>query len=130
MLKDEMDMWLLDSLKELAGKQGPFGVFVDMRTLKPLPPDAQEAMVKGQQFYRHAGMARSIVILDNVITTMQFIRLAKESGIYKWERYIDASHTPNWEQVGLRWGVSNIDPDSLNKVAQTFANATPLEFVD
>jgi hypothetical protein len=110
-LKAEMEQWLEESKKALAGHEGVFGVFVDMRTLKPLPTDSQEVMVKGQQLYKKAGMTRSVVILDNSITTMQFKRLAKESGIYAWERYIDASTITNWEKAGVDWIVSGTDPD-------------------
>lgn len=109
--KEEMEQWAQESKKALLGKMGEFGVFVDMRTLKPLPADSQEVMVNGQKLYRQAGMVRSVVILDNTITTMQFKRLAKESGIYEWERYIDASTTPKWELVGQDWIVKGTDPD-------------------
>ena len=37
--KDEMERWVADSKKALVGKSGKFGVFVDMRNLKPLLPD-------------------------------------------------------------------------------------------
>jgi hypothetical protein len=46
-------------------------------------------MIKGQAMYRSCGMQRSCVILDDAITTIQFMRLARESGISKYERYID-----------------------------------------
>ncbi len=110
-LKAEMEQWLQESKKMLAGQKDSFGVFVDMRALKPLPTDSQDVMVKGQQLYKQAGMIRSVVILDNTITTMQFKRLAKESGIYEWERYIDASTALNWEKAAVEWLVSGTDPD-------------------
>jgi len=49
--KDEMEKWVAESKKALTGQKGNFGVFVDMRTLKPLPQDAQEAMKTGQKLY-------------------------------------------------------------------------------
>lgn len=109
--KDEMDKWVKDSEKALAGQSGKFGVFVDMRTLKPLPPDSQESMKTGQKLYKTKGMQRSVVILNDSVTTMQFKRIAKETGIYEWERYIDASKTINWEQVGVDWIKDGKDPD-------------------
>jgi hypothetical protein len=56
-------------------------------------------------------MERSVVILSNTVTTMQFKRIAQETGIYQWERYIDASKTQNWEGIGKKWLVNAIDPD-------------------
>ena len=111
--QEEMEKWLEDSTKTLATAFGKFGVFVDMRTLKPLPPEAQDAMKRGQQLFKAKGMERSVVIVNDAVTKMQFNRLAKQTGIYQWERYIDASATPNWEKVGADWLVNAKDPDTV-----------------
>lgn len=108
---DEMKNWLVDSEKTLATVSGKFSVFIDMRDLKPLLPDAQEYMQQGQKLYKQKGMVRSVVILNNAITTMQFKRIAKQTGIYEWERYIDASKNPDWERIGIAWIKDAIDPD-------------------
>ena len=109
--KDEMQNWVADSKKSLLNSPASFGVFIDMRDLKPLPEDSQQYMVEGQKLYKAKGMKRSVVILSNSIAKMQFQRLAKETGIYEWERYIDASSSSNWEQIGIDWISKQIDPD-------------------
>jgi len=68
-------------------------------------------MVAGQKAYMNKGMKRSCVILANSITAMQFKRLAKESGIYAFERYVDASAIPDWKKTALSWVKDGIDPD-------------------
>jgi hypothetical protein len=107
----EMEAWLEASKKELAKLEPPFGVFVDMRDMILLPPESQPAMQAGQRYYREQGMVRSVVILQDDVLAMQFQRIAKKTGIYEWERYIDASNEPNWEQAGLDWIIDAIDPD-------------------
>ncbi len=97
--------------KALTGSAKEFGVFVDMRTLKPVSPEAQEIMQTGQKMYKDNGMNRSVVVVNSAILKMQFQRIAKETGIYQWERYIDASSVENFEKVGLDWLVNSIDPD-------------------
>lgn len=67
----------------------------------------------GSKEYKSKGMKRSVVILDSAIMAMQFKRLAKDTGIYEWERYIDASTHSNWEKLGEEWIVNGIDPDRL-----------------
>ncbi len=109
---DEMKKWVTESEKISKSLPPKFGVFVDMRELKPLDPEAQEVMQIGQRLYKGAGMERSVVILANTVLTMQFKRLAKETGIYEWERYIDASKNAQWEETGKKWLVNNIDPDA------------------
>ena len=67
-------------------------------------------MAKGQEMYRKAGMERSVVVLADAITSMQFKRLAKQSGIDAWERYIDASTTSNFKEVGMDWLLNKKEP--------------------
>jgi hypothetical protein len=106
----EMKQWAGESGKVLESQAGKFGMFVDMRTLKPLSADAQATMVNGQALYKQKGMERSVVILESAVVTMQFKRLARESGIDQWERYVDASSVPQWEKVGEDWITKAIDP--------------------
>lgn len=108
---EEMSNWVEESEHFLRLMPSKYGVLVDMRGLNPLPADSQKEMEKGQQLYKSKGMQRSVVILDSTITTLQFIRIAKESGIYQWERYIDATKVSNWEEVGIKWLKDGIDPD-------------------
>ncbi len=108
---EEMKKWVGDSEIALEDAPKEFGVFVDMRGLKPLPSDSQTFMENGQRLYKAKGMVRSVVILDTAMLTLQFKRIAKESGIYRWERYIDASSVNDFEKVGIDWIQNGIDPD-------------------
>jgi len=109
--EDELREWAADSRERLRDSPDEFGVLVDMRDLKLLSDDEQRVMREGQQHYQDAGMVRSSVILDSAILTLQFRRLARESGIYEWERYINAGTTDDWHQQAVDWLVDGIDPD-------------------
>lgn len=109
--EEEMAQWVQEVERKLSLHRGSMGVFVDMRTLRPLTPEAQGHMQKGQKLFKEKGMERSVVILSSVAITMQFKRIAKETGIYDWERYINASQDPDWEKTGLDWIEKGIDPD-------------------
>lgn len=108
---DEMAKWVEESIKFVPSLPSSFGVLIDMRSLKPLQDDAKNEMTKGQILYKSKGMKRSAVILDSAILIMQFKRIAKETGIYEWERYFNASDNPSWEQSALDWLVKGVDPD-------------------
>jgi len=118
MNKEEMEAWYKEAEQSLQGAKGPFGVIVDMRTLEPLSPDVQATMVKGQGLFRAKGLQRSAVILNNPLVTVQFMRLAKESGIYAYERYLDASSDSHWQKHAEDWVKSGVDPDLLSISAQ------------
>ncbi len=109
--RDEMEAWYEDSQNALQNQMKDFGVFIDMRELKTLPKESQEPMQKGQMLFKTKGMQRSVCILNDSITAMQFKRIAKQTGIYEWERYLDASAVKDWEKVGVDWIQRSIDPD-------------------
>ena len=96
-----------------------FQVFVDMRTLIPLTAECRQPLEDGQIYANRKGMNRSVVILSNPVLTLQFKGIAHETGIYKHERYVDASSDPNWEQTGLAWLTKCIDPKLREKVTCT-----------
>jgi len=60
--------------------------------------------------FKKAGMERSCVILESSTIAMQFERLAKASGIYSFERYINAAGHPDWRAKALGWIEKSVDP--------------------
>jgi len=106
----EMLAWSKEAKSHLASQVGPFGVVVDMRKLSPLPPESQKIMVDTQGLFKQKGMQRSAVVLDNSLVAAQFRRLAKDSGIDAWERYIDASSNPNWSELAVSWVKDGREP--------------------
>lgn len=110
MTSDEIRRWeheVVDALHQLAR---PFGVFVDMRQLAPPAPENQGALKHAQIRARQLGMRRSVVIVDSAEVAAEFERIARQTGIYIYERYIDAIDDPHWEQRGLDWIIDGIDP--------------------
>jgi len=110
----EMNQWRQEAQGALAGAGKAFGVLIDMRTLKPgaIQPDAQKVMVEGQGLFKKAGMQRSCVILQSATVTMQFERIARESGIFAFERYVNAAAKPDWEAKAVGWIRNGIDPNA------------------
>ena len=111
MSRDEMVQWVADSENVLSDFPSEFTVLIDMRDLKPMAQETELEMQRGQKLYKEKGMKRSVVILNSAIVTMQFKRIAQATGIYEWERYINAKAEANWQKVAENWLVSAIDPD-------------------
>lgn len=109
--EEEVKEWVEKSKKVLDSAPPSFGVLVDMRLMDPLPPELQKYIEEGQRLYKEKGMSRSVVVLRSAVTKMQFQCIAKKTGIYDWERYIDASSIVNWEKIALNWIINSIDPD-------------------
>ena len=89
---------------------GPFCVFVDMRTLVPMDREGVATMVEVQRIARERGMERSAVITTNPATIQQFKRIAGDSGIHRTERYINANLYSAWEQISLDWLLHGVEP--------------------
>lgn len=122
--KEDLGPWFEESRKALNTCKKPFGVIVDMRDLGLLSPGVQAEIVKGQMLYRDGGLQRSAVILSDPIVTIQFMRLAKRSGIYKYERFIDASSDAQWKKHAEDWVRSGIDLPLVTWDASYSVNVT------
>lgn len=120
-----MKQWLEDSEVFLKTAPTEFGVFVDMRKLKLISQGVKDIFEKGQRHYKEMGMARSVVIVENPTLAIQFKRIALQSDIYDWERYIDATSVDDWQKLAEEWISEGIDPDSdrrtriANRLKQT-----------
>lgn len=109
--KNELTKWIDESKKLLERKRNNFGVLVDMRHLQPLSQEDSALMQEGQKLYRENGLERSAVILDSAVLTLQFRKIAKDSGIHATEKYINAKKESNWEEKALQWIESGVNPD-------------------
>jgi hypothetical protein len=106
----EMRRWVNDSQTALIGAPASFGLLIDMRTLLPLSPEVQRILSFGQHLYQRHGQRRSVVVVERAATRELYERLARESGVYQWERYISAETTPDWEMRGWSWIDFGLDP--------------------
>jgi hypothetical protein len=101
-----------ESRTALAQSEGPFGVLVDIRTLKPMADDVQLIVDETQRMFRRSGLERSAVVLASAVMTIQFMRIARDTGVYAHERYVDASKHADWEKIALAWILDGQDPDA------------------
>lgn len=115
--REEVDQ-LLTTMKEKIKpreKGQSFPLLLDMRKSNAFPSDAREILKQCLLFCKESGMQRNAVILASAIATLQARRIAKETGIDRWARYIDASSRPNdWEKVAVDWLANGVDPDTTH----------------
>ncbi|HEX5754382.1 MAG TPA: hypothetical protein VFZ09_49825 [Archangium sp.] len=108
----EARAWFEDLRSRVVALNGkPFGLLVDSRSQKANPPDTQELIKESMVWLRGHGMERSVVVLDSTVALIQILRLAKATGVYAYERYLDALKDPEWETKAVDWIARGIDPD-------------------
>ena len=88
-----------------------FPLLLDMRKSNAFPSDAREILKQCLLFCKQAGMERNAVILASAIATLQARRIAKETGIDRWARYIDASSQNDWEKIAVDWLTNGVEPE-------------------
>lgn len=104
--------WYAECRKILVeDERDSFGVIVDWRDFGIIKPKAQPLMKEAQEYWRDHGMERSAVIIDDPIKKLNLSRVARQSGHYEWERFIDCTHDENWFETAKKWVVEGIDPD-------------------
>ena len=82
----EVENWLDEAEQVLAKSQMHFSVFIDMQEMEILPVSCREEMYEGQKLFKRLGMDRSVVIVRDKLTAMQFRLIAQKTGIYSQER--------------------------------------------
>jgi hypothetical protein len=109
--RDEAGELLAQMKSTVKPRNGGFAVLLDMRHSRAFPAEAQEIIKEALIFCKNAGLERNAVVLNSAIATLQAKRLARETGIAQWIRYIDASAEPEWEKVAVGWVADAVDPN-------------------
>lgn len=92
-----------------------FPLLLDMRKSNAFPSDARDLIKQCLLFCKQSGMERNAVVLNSAIATLQARRIAKETGIDRWSRYIDASSRPDdWEKIAEEWLLRGVDPETTH----------------
>jgi hypothetical protein len=108
---EEANDWRKDYERIVPTLQPGFGQLVDLRDKKAYTPEVNQVIQDVMRYVREGGMARSAVVLSSAMTKMQISRLAKETGMYEYERYFDATADKDWERKALDWIQNGVDPD-------------------
>jgi hypothetical protein len=107
---EELQRFYTTSKQLLPSLKRPWGNLINMVDAKPFPPESADLLREAQAYYRTMGMERSVVIVNSPTVAMQLRRVAKESGIFDFERYVDISKHPNdWETRAVEWLRSGVD---------------------
>lgn len=108
---EEALLWF-EELKRLVTRDGRkrFCLLIDVRTQKAQPAATTAIIQTAMRWLHSAGLERSAVILDNAIAKLQIARLVRETGC-SYERYLNVTDTPDWEQKALDWIRHGIEPD-------------------
>ena len=76
-----------------------FRVFGDIRGFKPATPNVQEIMVQVQKGFKIKGLKKVAVLVDNVVTKMQFQRLHSAAGVKGTDQFFAAEEDGYMEKI-------------------------------
>jgi len=107
--ESEMAKWAEFVTASLRNQKRPFGVLIDLRTLKPLTPAAAEQLQQTAKNFLRAGLERTTMVYDSALLKLQFKRLSAEAGLASLARFVDAG-LPDWEDRAQAWVVNGKEP--------------------
>jgi hypothetical protein len=105
----EADAMLSDLQATVHGRSG---LLIDLRRIRTLHPDAQEALKLALLHCREAGMERAVFLLDSAIVRLQTRCLARDAGLEDAVRALDVSCQADWEKAALDWLERGTEPDA------------------
>ena len=109
--REEAAELLAELDRKLPPPGGHFGLLVDSRRSRAYSAAEQAIFKRGILLCVERGMARSVVVHDSHIASLQAKRLGKETGTLAWTRYVDARSHPDWRRIAEDWLRRGIDPD-------------------
>lgn len=109
----EIESYIKELKSYMEEKTGDFGIMVELRQMKPLAPESQEALTTSQKLVATRLTRSATIVNDNAIIKMQFKRLSKQSGVADSKRFIDTSSNTNWEKLAENWIAKGIEPYPL-----------------
>ncbi len=105
----EWKEWIVTTVADL---DDGYAVFVDMREIDIMPAECKAEVEAVQKFCVSHNFSRSVIVLNDPMTAMQFKLIAKKTGVYEHERYVDASTCEDWEKKAMDWLLHAVDPDA------------------
>lgn len=107
----DVKMWT-EEIRSVVRGRPAFSQLVDIRNNTARDEDTTRMIEETMQWVRANGLQRSAVIVASPTLKMQVQRLARNTGVDTYERYLDAASDPQWEQKALAWLERGVDPDA------------------
>lgn len=103
--------WLAGIKEQVPTLETFYGQLIDLRGRGVGGLSDPSIVVDAMHYVLAHGLLRSAVVVADPLIAMHVKRLSWDSGVYEWERYIDASVEPDWERLAVEWIDHGIDPD-------------------
>ena len=105
----EITAWQAEMITLLELLPPSFGILIDMCEMTAMPSKSQEILMVTQKTFKPR-VKRSATITKSAITNIQSKRIGNKSGVNETKIFIDAAHTPNWEEHAVNWITDGIQP--------------------
>lgn len=98
----EMITWQAEIFPLLELLPPSFGMLIDMSEMEAMPSKSQEILMATQKTFKPR-IKRSATVTKSAITNIQSKRIGNKSGVNETKIFIDATHTPDWEEQAINW---------------------------
>lgn len=108
---EEATEWTEQTRETVSQRNSEFVAFFDLRKFTIVPPECKDVIEELERYCIDRGLKRTVMIVNDELTAGQLKVSAQRTGAYAWERQIDASANPDWENVAMDWLLHGTDPD-------------------
>ena len=113
----EIEQYIREKEKALHKYKNGYSLFVDLRTA--IPPNAEDAeRLRQSQAKSNNGMIRQALIIHSPVIKSRANQLIISGPIKDRTRIIDASVSPDWENLAMDWILYGTEPYLQNKQNQ------------
>ncbi len=108
----EMETYVREKEKAIAAIDGPFSLLVDLRSA--IPPDERDEKLleECQARLTRWGLVRMAFVVSSPVIRIQARQLVINATVKDQTRLIDASKSPNWEELALNWILYGTEPEA------------------
>jgi hypothetical protein len=110
----EIDEWIERSRHAIGEQRKSFCLLFDARELAPLSVEVRTRLIRWLFQYQKGGLHRTAIIGTGNSGCMQLWRVGIQSGIFKDDLLLDASHVRDWEEAAAAWFQQGIKPSVEN----------------
>lgn len=97
-------------LEALSSHSSSFSLIVDLRGLIPLEPKVIEVVKEIMKTRTRMSLVRAAIIVSSPVIKAQHRQMSFDTRTTQFDRTIDASKYPDWEERALAWVRDGVEP--------------------
>jgi hypothetical protein len=115
---EEIKKYIAEKEALVAKIEGPFSLLADLRSAIPPDENDEALLAESQARMKLCDLRRMAIIVTSPVIKTQARQISYTAGIDDRTRIINASKSPNWEELAIQWIVCGTEPETAADLGQ------------